>query len=259
MRSGNTAWRAPCSLATPSIDDAPGAGAGNARAHLVEAIGDVDDFGFQRRVVDHGGAVGERRRHDRGMGAADGDFGKDDFAALQPVRRARHHIAAVDLDFGAELRHRHDEKVDRPRADGATAGHRYPRLAHAGDERRQHPEACPHFGDELIGRGGIDDAGRGNVQRLAVIGGLAGTLAADHDVDAVIAEDALQQPDVGEAGNIVEDQGLVGKQARDHQGQRRVLRARDRDGAVKTPAADNTNSIHCLSPAAHSGPARSVA
>ena len=158
--------------------NAPGAGAGNARAHLVEAIGDVGDFRFLRRVVDHGGAVGERRRHDRGMGAADRHFGKHDLAALQAVRRARHHIAAVDVDVGAELRHRHDEKIDRPRADGAAAGHRHPRFAHAGDERRQHPKACPHLGDQLIGRGGVDDAGRGNVQRLAVVGGFAGALAA---------------------------------------------------------------------------------
>ena len=225
-------------------DDTPGAGAGNARAHLVEAIGDVGDLGLLRRVLDHGRAVGERRRHDRGVGAADGDFRENDLAAAQAVRRARHHIAAVDLDLGAELLDRHDEKIDRPRADGAAAGHRHPRFAHARKQRRQHPKACPHFGDQLIGRGGVDDAGGGNVQRLAVIGGFAGALAARHDVDAVIAEDALEQRHVGEPRHIVEDQGLVGEQARDHQRQRRVLRARDRDGAVERPAADNTNAIH---------------
>ncbi len=122
------------------------------------------------------------------------------------------------------------------------------RLAHARDQRRQHPEAGAHLGDELVGRGGVDDAGRGNVQRLAVIGGLAGALAADHDVDAVIAEDALEQADVGEARHVVEDQGLLGEEARDHQRQRGVLGARDRDGAVERPAADDTNAIHFFSP-----------
>jgi hypothetical protein len=91
---------------------------------------------------------------------------------------------------------------------------------------------------------GVDDAGRGNVQRQAVIGGFAGALAAGHDVDAVIAEDALEQADVGEARHVVEDQGLLGEEARDHQRQRGVLGAGNRDGAVKRSAADDANAIH---------------
>ena len=39
--------------------DARRAGAGNFRAHLVEAVRDVAYFGLARRVLDHGGAVGE--------------------------------------------------------------------------------------------------------------------------------------------------------------------------------------------------------
>ena len=140
--------------------------------------------------------------------------------------------------------HRHDQEIDRPRADGAAARHRDPRLAHAGDQRRDHPEARAHFRDQLVGRGGVDDAGGRNVQRLAVIGGLAGALAARHDVDAVIAEDALKQRHVGEPRHVVEDQRLLGQQRRDHQRQRGVLRARDRDGAVERPAADDANAIH---------------
>ena len=86
------------------------------------------------------------------------------------------------------------------------------------------------------------------MQRLAVVGGLAGALAADHDIDAVIAEDALQQPDVGEPGHVVEDQRLLGEKARDHQRQRGVFRAGNRNGAVKRPAADNANPIHQSTP-----------
>ena len=85
---------------------------------------------------------------------------------------------------------------------------------------------------------------RRDVQRLAVIGGFAQPLAAGHDVDAVIAEDALQQHDVGEPRHVVEDQRLLGQEARDHQGQRGVLGAGNRNGAVQRPAADNTNAIH---------------
>ena len=82
------------------------------------------------------------------------------------------------------------------------------------------------------------------MQRLAVVGGLAGALAAGHDVDAVIAEDALKERHVGEPRHVVENERLVGEKRRDHQRQRRVLGARDRNGAVKPPAADNANAIH---------------
>ena len=73
---------------------------------------------------------------------------------------------------------------------------------------------------------------------------VARALAGDHDVDAVIAEDALQQFDVGQPRHVVEDQRLVGQKARDHQRQRGVLGARDRDRAVQALTADNANSIH---------------
>ena len=78
--------------------------------------------------------------------------------------------------------------------------------------------------------------------------GLARALAAHHDVDAVIAENALKQADVGEARDIVEDERLIGEQARDHQGQSGVLRAGDRNRAVQLLAASDANAIHAPSP-----------
>ena len=59
-----------------------------------------------------------------------------------------------------------------------------------------------------------------------------GRLPPHHDVDAVVAEDALQQVDVGEPRHVVEHQRLIGEQARDHQRQGGVLGAGDRDRAV---------------------------
>ena len=70
--------------------DARGAGAGDLGAHLVEAVGDVADLRLARGVLDHRGAAGERGRHQRGVGAADGDLGKVDLAAAQTLfARAR--------------------------------------------------------------------------------------------------------------------------------------------------------------------------
>ena len=61
------------------------------------------------------------------------------------------------------------------------------------------------------------------MQRLPVVLGLAGPLAADHDIDAVIAEDALKEAHIGEPRDIVENERFVGEQARDHQRQGCVL------------------------------------
>ena len=78
MRSGSTVWRAPLSRATPSTTMRDGAGAADLRAHLVEAVGDVADLRLARGVLDHRGAAGERGRHQRRVGAADGDLGEFD-------------------------------------------------------------------------------------------------------------------------------------------------------------------------------------
>ena len=97
---------------------------------------------------------------------------------------------------------------------------------------------------QLIGRGGVDDVLGRDVQRAAGIGIVARALAGDHNVDAVIAEDALQQLNVGQPRRVVEDQRFLGQQAGDHQRQRGVLGARYRDRAVKALTADDSNSIH---------------
>ena len=129
---------------------------------------------FSITVVPRASAAAITRR----MGAADRHLGKVDFAADEPARRAGDHIAAVDLDLGAELLQRHDQEIDRPRADGAAARQRHPGLAHAGQQRRRSPKTRPHFRDEFVGRGGIDDVSRRDMQGLALVGGVARPLAA---------------------------------------------------------------------------------
>src|ERR1700704_1031066 len=110
----------------PALDDDPrAAGARDLGAHLVEAIGDVGDLRFARGILDHGGATRERSRHQRGMSAADRHLGKFDLAAPQPILGAGDDVSAIDLDLGAEIFERHDQKVDRARTDGAAAGHRH--------------------------------------------------------------------------------------------------------------------------------------
>ena len=82
------------------------------------------------------------------------------------------------------------------------------------------------------------------MQGLALIGAVAGPLAHGGDVDAMVAEDALQLRDVGKPRHVVEDQRFLGQQCGDHQGKRGILRAGNRDGAVELAAADDTNAVH---------------
>ena len=93
------------------------------------------------------------------------------------------------------------------------------------NERRHHPEARAHLGNEFVGRGGIDDMLGRDMDGAAVVEIVARALAGNHHVDAVIAEDALELDDVDQPRHVLEDQRILGEQARDHQRQGRVLRA----------------------------------
>ena len=176
--------------------DARGAGAGDLRAHL--------DRGSRRRRRSPARARRSRSRSCRSRASPPScatwvpptvTFGKHDLGAAQarsaraPSRSRPRSRSSAPSRSSAMM-----QEVDRPRADGAAARHRDARLAHAGDQRRDHPEARAHARDQLVGRGGVDDAawrrsaGSGPGTALS-----PARLPRDRDVDAVVAEDALQQ------------------------------------------------------------------
>ena len=64
-----------------------------------------------------------------------------------------------------------------------------------------------------------------------VRGGI-GALAVDGEVEAVVAQDAGQQIDVGEVGHVLEGEPVGGEQAGDHQRQGGILGAGDGDGPL---------------------------
>ena len=200
-------------------------------AHLDEAFGHVADLGLARGVLDHGLALGESGRHQHGVSGADGNLGKDHARALEALGCLGHHVAAVDVDLGAQRLEPHQMQVDRTRADGAAAGHGHARLPAARQQRAQHPEARAHAVDHLVGRGGVDDVARREVEGLAQIGRGIGALAVDREVDPVVAQYARQSDDVGEVGNVLERQALGREQAGDHQRQGGVLGAGDGERA----------------------------
>ena len=104
------------------------------------------------------------------MGGADRDLGEDDACAVEALGRLGHDVAAVDVDLGAQRLEAHQVQVDGPRADGATAGHGHARLAAARQQGAQHPEARAHAAHHLVGRGGVDDVARGEMEGLAQVG-----------------------------------------------------------------------------------------
>jgi hypothetical protein len=115
---------------------------------------------------------------------------------------------------------------------------------HPRQQRRDHPEAGAHPRHQIIGGGGVDDIGRRNAQGLALIFAVAGPLANRGDVDAVVAEDALQLRDVGKPGHVVEDKGFLSQECGDHQRQGGILCAGNGNGAVELAAANDTNAVH---------------
>ncbi len=130
------------------------------------------------------------------------------------------------------------------RADGAAAGQRDAALAFAGEQRADDPEAGAHLRDQLVGSGRIDDGAAGEVDgaRIAVV--LALAAAVDGNVDAVIAEDADQQLDIGQMRHVFERQRIAGQQRGDHQRQGGILGAGNRNDAVELITADNSDTIH---------------
>src|SRR5271165_47019 len=86
------------------------------------------------------------------------------------------------------------------------------------------------------------------MRRLARRRLLADALAVDGIVDAVVAENAGELTDVGEARQVFQRQHLIGEERGDHQRQRGVFRARNRDDAVESGPAADLNAIHYLFP-----------
>ena len=152
--------------------------------------------------------MGQGRRHQGRMGAADRHLREIDLAAAQAIPGLGDHIAVLDLDLGAELLKRHDEQVDRARADGAAAGQGHLAGTHAGEQRRHDPEARAHLRDELIRGRRIDDFLGLQMEGLAGGMGFPDALAIDLMVDAVVAQDAQQQVHISQTWKIFQRQGF---------------------------------------------------
>ena len=75
------------------------ADAADFRAHFDQAFGQIDHFGFDGAVFQHGGAFGQRGGHQQVFGAADGNHVHQHARAFEFA--ARFDIAVFDNNFGA--------------------------------------------------------------------------------------------------------------------------------------------------------------
>ena len=233
------------SRSTPGDVDRVGAGAFDPRAHLDQAFGEIAHLRLARGVLDHRLALRQRRRHHDRVGRADGDMREADAPADQPARRLGDDIAGLDVELRrrappgpsgrsrpAACRWRSRRAATRAPRACARAAARSPRSSRACARRARRARSYRRC------------SRRESVSVSPAFGLSLGALAAHHVVDAVIGEDALQQRHVGEVGDVLQRQPLVGQKARDHQRQGGVLGAGDRDRADETAAADNANAIH---------------
>ena len=221
------------------------AGATDFRPHFIEAQGQIDHFGLTSGIFDDRIAIGQTGRHQRRMRAANRHFRKTDQPALQAFRGARHHITAVNVDFGAQRFQRHDQQIHRTGADGAAAGQGHTGLTHPRQKRCNDPEAGPHARHQLRRGGGIDDITGGQRNAVALPLALINALAADSRIHPVIADNPHQQADIRQARNIVQCECFPRQQAGNHQGQSRIFSPADHNGAMQRLAADNPDTIHC--------------
>ena len=206
----------------------------DARAHLDEQLGKVDDLRFARGVLQHGLPLGKYRGHHKILRAGDSHHIGADHGALQAAG-ARHDIAVLDVDIGAQRGQALDMLVDRALPDRAAAWQAHARLAKARDQRPEHQDRRAHGLDELVRRlecaeliGGDGDA----VVRVA------------HGAHAHVAQQLERGGDVVEPGHVGQAQGIRSEQSRAEDRQRGVLRAGDADLAAQRRAAHDTQLVH---------------
>ena len=208
--------------------------AGNARAHLVEHIGEVHDLGLAGGVVDNGGAAGLDRRHDQVLRGADARELQRDRGPLQPLRSRGVNIPMVGIELDAESLEAEDVHIDLASAQVATTGHGNLGTAKAAEQRTHDGSRGAHLGHELV-RGLPRIDGRGvDGQRMLVNHLDNGTHALEHLAHNVHVRDVR---------HVLESR-FTGSQKRGrHELERGVLCTRNTNAALDCVATLNADDV----------------
>ena len=113
-----------------------------------------------------------------------------------------------------------------------------------GQQRTDNPKAGPHCRHKFVRCCRVDDIGGREGDPLPAHFGVTAPPSMHGDVDAVIFEDAFELLDVCQARHVDEHQRLFGQKRGDHQGQSRVLGARDVDFAIELIATHDADAVH---------------
>jgi hypothetical protein len=203
-----------------------GSVAADARAHLDEAVREIDHLGLARGVLEQGLALGKAGGHHQVLGAGDRHRVHEDARALQPLR-GRVDVARLDRDLRAHRREALDVQVHGALADGAAAGQRHPCLPEARRERAQREDRCAHRLHQVVARDGQAD-----LRGVEVHG------ARGHGrLHAHALQECHHRAHVVQVRHVRHAEGIRGEQRRGEDGQCRILRPGDADLAGERCAA----------------------
>ena len=125
-------------------------GSADLGAHLVEHVGEVDNLGLARGVVDNGLPLSLDRSHDEVLGGSDA-------CELERHRITHEALAGIGIDVtvvGIELHTQRleaqDVHIDLSRTEVAAAGHGDLRLAEAAQEGTHDGRRRTHLGNKVV-------------------------------------------------------------------------------------------------------------
>ena len=161
---------------------------------------------------------------------------------FKPPLRARDDIALFEIDLRAHRLEALDVQIDRPRADGATAGQRNLRLA------VRAPAAAPAPGSSRAScarcrRAPARIRSSAACRRIVSLWPSPAPRRMFMLTPNCISRSAMP-PMSARRGMLLQRHRLVGQQRRGHQLQRRILGAADRNFALEAVAAPYPNSVH---------------
>ncbi len=210
------------------------------RAHAAQAAGKVHDLGLARGVLEHGGALGQRRGHQRVLGRAHRNEREVDDPAFQPPGRLGVHVAVAQVHLGPQRFHRAQVQIHRPRADRAAAGQGDEGVPVARQHRPQHEDRGAHLAHDVVIGAVIVQRVTRKRQNLAVL--------QRHDLGPERPQKLAHRRDIAQARGIRQRQRLFRQKRRRHQSKAGVLCARDWDAAPKRSVTAHHDSIHPRSP-----------
>ena len=128
--------------------DGARAGARDARAHLVQAVGQIHDFRLLGRVFQRGTAAGQTCGHHQVFRRADAGQIQVDARSGQPAAELAH--AAERMHLRAQRLQTLQMQIDGPLTDGAAARQAHARAARAGQNGPQNQNAGAKLSHALL-------------------------------------------------------------------------------------------------------------